>query len=342
MAAEPPRCSAAEQVARLLTAADGAFGIAATAEITLEANPGTAERGDLAGFRAAGVNRLSIGAQSFDPAELTRLGRRHSPVDIRATIAAARSAGIDNVSLDLLYDVPDQTVKSWQATLDAAVALEPDHVSGYSLALDDPDLEGLTGPTGDHLPVRPGARRWRGRAREAQDAERAALMYEVADETLRAAGLDWYEISNWSRPRRESRHNLAYWQGSAWEAVGPGAHAFDGAKTRRWNAARLDGYVNALAPADGQPARLPPGGSETTDQAIAAAEAAILGLRTRFGVAWPSPDRQQRRTLEWALANGLAEITPNDRLQLTRSGRLLSNEIFERLLPAPPESARAA
>lgn len=332
-----PSLLSAEQVAQLLTVTDRAFGIAADAEITLEANPGAAERGDLAGFHAAGVNRLSIGAQSFDTAELARLGRRHSPMDIRATVDAARVAGIDNVSLDLLYDVPGQTPESWQANLDQAVALAPDHLSAYALSLDDPDLEGLTGPTGDHLPLRPGARRWRSRARDAQDVDRAALMYEAADATLGAAGLDWYEISNWSRPGRESRHNLAYWLGSAWEAVGPGAHAFDGARTRRWNAARLDGYVTALTPADGSPAQLPPGGSVTTDDATATAESLILGLRTRSGV----ESTADNDGLRWALANDLAELTDLERLRLTRRGRLVSNEVFERLLPAS-EAARAA
>ncbi len=332
-----PSLMSTRQLAALLSAADRAFGIAAGAEITLEANPGSSERGDMAGFRAAGINRLSIGAQSFDPTELARLGRRHSPADIQATVAEARSAGIDNVSIDLLYDVPGQTSESWQESLDAAIALAPDHISAYALSLDDPDLEGLTGPTGDHLPLRPGARRWRDRAREAQDAELAAHMYEAADQTLAAAGLDWYEISNWSRPGRESRHNLVYWQGSPWEAVGPGAHAFDGSRTRRWNSARLDAYVGALTPTDGSTARLPPDGSETTDEATTAAEAAILGLRTRFGIAW-SDDNDG---LRWALANGLAELIDEGRVRLTRSGRLMSNEVFQRLLPASG-AARAA
>src|SRR5262249_49579356 len=148
------------------------------------------------------------------------------------------------------------------------------HLSIYALTLDDPDAEGLTGPGGDHLAVRPGARGWRQRARARQDDDRAAAMYELADRQLAAAGLAWYELSNWARSGHESRHNLAYWRRVPYEAVGPGAHAFDGA-TRRWNAARLETYIAALMPRPGRPATLPPGGAEeVVDRAPG--EAAIL------------------------------------------------------------------
>ncbi len=149
---------------------------------------------------------------------------------------------------------------------------------------------------------------------------------------MSAAGFRGYEISNWARPGHESRHNLAYWRREPYEAVGPGAHAFDG-RRRRWNAARLDGYLAALAPADGGPPRLPPGGSEVVDDADAAVEAVILGLRLDTGL-----DRDEARAgplgphLAWALAAGLLEHGPGGRVRLTRSGRLLSNELFVRLV----------
>ena len=327
-----PSLLAPAQVARLLAAVEAGFGIAPEAEITLEANPGPAERGDLAGFRAAGVNRLSIGAQSMAAAELRRLGRRHSPADVRAAVRLARAAGFENVSLDVLYDVPGQTLDSWHTTLQAALALEPDHLSAYALTLDDPDADGLTGPLGDHLPLRPGARRWRRRAAAEQGDDRAADMYLLADQRFEAAGLGWYEISNWSRPGRESQHNLVYWLGGAWEAVGPGAHSFDGVRTRRWNAARLDGYVNALARGE-----LPPGGAEVLDPAISEAEQAILRLRTRRGLVRPAADLWP--ALAWARGAGLAEPAAGGAVRLTRMGRLASNEVFLRLLP---DHARAA
>jgi oxygen-independent coproporphyrinogen-3 oxidase len=229
------------------------------------------------------------------------------------------------VSIDLLYDIPEATLACWAATLDAALAIEPDHLSLYALTLDDPDAEGLTGAFGDHLPTRSGARRWRERATAGQDADRAAAMYELADDRLGAAGFNWYEISNWARPGHRSRHNLAYWQREPYEAVGPGAHAFDGV-TRRWNAARLDGYLAALAPVAGPP-RLPPGGSERLDDVTAAAEAAILGLRTADGVRSDAI----ATVAPWALDAGLIEAA-DDRYVLTTRGRLLSNELFARLV----------
>lgn len=327
-----PSLLPAAAIERLLTTVRERYGLAPGAEVTLEVNPGPDERGDAGAQVAAGVTRVSVGAQSFDQAELRTLGRRHGPGDTAATVRAARAAGVTSVSLDLLYDVPGQMVDTWQRSLDAALALEPDHLSLYALTLDDPDAEGLTGPMGDHLPARRGARAWRGRARAAQDDDRAADMYELADDRLAAAGFEWYEISNWARPGHPSRHNLAYWQGGTWEAVGPGAHAFDGA-SRRWNAARLDGYLAALAPADGGPPRLPPGAAESADVTTAAREAAITALRTRDGLpstAMAAPGLGP--ALRWGLERELLQRTAGDRLVLTRAGRLLSNELFARLV----------
>jgi len=326
-----PSLLPAEDVASLVALVRDRFGLAPAAEVTLEVNPGPDERGDLGAFREGGVTRVSIGAQSLDPAELRRLGRRHGADDVAETVRAARRAGIQSVSLDLLYDVPGQTVGSWARSLDAALGLEPDHLSLYALALDDPDVEGLAGAGGDHLPLRRGARAWRDRARTDQDEDRAATMYELADARLATAGFAWYELSNWARPGHASRHNLGYWQRDAYEAVGPGAHAFDGV-TRRWNAARLDGYLANLAPERHEPPRLPPGGSETIDSRTAAAEAAILGLRTAEGLASTAMgERPLGPVAPWAIDAGLIELSA-DRVALTLRGRLLSNELFARLL----------
>jgi oxygen-independent coproporphyrinogen-3 oxidase len=193
---------------------------------------------------------------------LRGLGRRHRATDVGDAVAAARAAGIGSISLDLLYDLPDASLADWMETLEAALTLKPDHLSLYALTLDDPDAEGLTGTDGDHLPTTAGARRWRDAARPRQDEDRAAGQYHHAVHRLAEAGWHGYEISNWARPGHESRHNLVYWARRPYEAVGPGAHAFDGT-TRRWNAARLDGYLEALTPPDGSAPSLPPGGSET-------------------------------------------------------------------------------
>lgn len=334
-----PSLLAAGEVGRFLAAVERRFGLGAGAEVTIELNPGPDERGDLAGFRAAGITRVSIGAQSLDPADLRRVGRRHRPEDVAVTVAAARRAGFTSVSLDLLYDLPGQTLAGWDRTLEAALALPIDHLSAYALTLDDPGAEGLTGATGDHLPTRSGARAWRVRARAGQDEGRAADMYALADERLAAAGFAWYEISNWARPGHESRHNLTYWRREPYEALGPGAHAFDGAGVRRWTAARLDGYLAALGEG-----RLPPGGSDCLDRAAIRAEGILLGLRLAEGVAWAGGGEAARgadahaalgwaaaeAALEWAAANGLLERAAKGRVRLTLRGRLLLDEILAR------------
>jgi oxygen-independent coproporphyrinogen-3 oxidase len=321
-----------DEVASLIALVDERFGIAAGAEVTLEANPGPDERGDAAALRGAGITRLSIGAQSMANAGLRRLGRRHRVADVAAAVDEARTAGIPSVSLDLLYDAPDQRLVGWIDTLEAALGLEPDHLSLYALTLDDPDAEGLTGAGGDHLPTTAGARRWRASARPAQDDDRAAGMYHHAVHRLAADGWRGYEISNWAQPGHESRHNLAYWERRPYEAVGPGAHAFDGV-TRRWNAASLEGYVATLTPGDGRAAELPPGNAETIDATTASVERVILGLRTDRGVPLeaahePPLDDQ----FGWALAAELLDVTEDDRIVLTTRGRLLSNELFSRLV----------
>jgi putative oxygen-independent coproporphyrinogen III oxidase len=314
-------------LAEIVALARARFGIAGDAEVTLEANPGPQERGDLAAAAAAGVTRVSFGAQSFDAAELRRLGRRHTAADVERAVADARESGIRSVSIDLLYDVPGQGGDSFAASLEAALALAPDHLSLYALTLDDPAAEGLTGVGGDHLPTPPGARRWRDRARRDQDDERAAAQYQAATARLGADGWRGYEISNWARPGHESRHNLAYWRRLPFEAVGPGAHAFDG-RRRRWNAARLDAYVTALA---GD--RLPPGGSEEIDDGTAEMEAVMLALRTDDGVAADAARAARfQEPLTWALANALATLGADGRVRLTTRGRLLSNEVFARLV----------
>jgi oxygen-independent coproporphyrinogen-3 oxidase len=324
-----PSLLAPADIERLLARVRERFGVTADAEITLEANPGPDERGDPAALRRAGVTRISFGAQSLDDTELRKLGRRHRGRHVADAVAGARAAGLGSVNVDLLYDIPDTDLRTWMATLDAVLAFEPDHLSLYALTLDDPDAEGLTGPTGDHLPVTRGARRWRDAVRPGQDEDRAAAQYHYATVALAEVGYRGYEISNWARPGHESRHNLMYWQRRPHEAVGPGAHAFDGA-TRRWNAGRLDGYVAALnAP---EPV-LPPGGEEALDPATSIAEAVILGLRLDTGVPLATAHEPPLAdAFGWALAAELLDVTPDERVVLTTRGRLLSNELFARLV----------
>lgn len=320
-----------DEVAGILDVVRGRYGLAGGGEVTIEANPGRDEHGDPNALRAAGVTRISFGGQSLQPAELQRLGRRHRPADVAEAVGAARAAGIGSVNVDLLYDIPGQTLASWIDSLETTLEIGPDHLSLYALTLDDPDAEGLTGPLGDHLPTTAGARRWRLRARDEQDDDRAAGMYHYAAHRLGDEGWRGYEISNWSRPGHESRHNLAYWERRPYEAVGPGAHAFDGA-SRRWNAARLDAYLEALA-SPSRPPSLPPGGRETIEPAVAAAEELILGLRTDRGVGPEALGGEPFASVfGWGIGNELLEVGPDERIRLTTRGRLLSNELFARLV----------
>jgi oxygen-independent coproporphyrinogen-3 oxidase len=324
-----PSLLPADELARLLERIRERFGTADQAEITLEANPGPDERGDPAALRRAGVTRISFGAQSFDDTELRKLGRRHRARHVADAVTAAREAGIGSVNVDLLYDIPDTDLPTWMATLDTAMSLDPDHLSLYALTLDDLEAEGLAGPTGDHLPTTKGARRWRDGVRPGQDEDRAAAQYHHAVVALAEAGYRGYEISNWALPGHESRHNLTYWQRRPHEALGPGAHAFDGA-TRRWTAARLDLYVAALG---SSPPTLPPGGADPIDEITAEAEAVILGLRLDTGVPLATAyEPPLGDAFGWALAAGLLTVTDEDRVVLTTRGRLLSNELFERLI----------
>jgi putative oxygen-independent coproporphyrinogen III oxidase len=329
-----PTLLAPDDVAGLLARIRDRFGIADGAEITIEANPGPDERGNPRALVEAGITRISFGAQSLDRRQLRRLGRRHRPDDVADAVDAARGAGIGSINVDLLYDVPDGSLDAWIDTLEAALVLEPDHLSLYALTLDDPDAEGLTGPDGDHLPTRRGARRWRDTALPEQDEDRAAAQYHHAVHRLEADGWRGYEISNWARPGHESRHNLAYWERRPYEAVGPGAHAFDGT-SRRWNAAHLGRYVDALTPpaGSGRAPHLPPGGSERLDPLTTAAETAILGLRTDRGLPRSAAHEPPLADIfGWALAAELLTIDPADRIVLTTRGRLLSNEVFTRLV----------
>jgi oxygen-independent coproporphyrinogen-3 oxidase len=327
-----PSLLGAARIARLLDAIDATLGIATDAEVSIEVNPGPRDRGDLRGFVVAGATRVSIGAQSLQAVELHRLGRRHTAADVAQTVRLAREARAASVSLDLLYDIPGQSLDSWRATLDEVLALEPDHVSAYALTLDDPDAEGLTGSTGDHLPVRPGARLWRQRAAPEQDADRSAAMYRLAEDRIEQVGLRWYELSNWASTGHECRHNLAYWRREPYLALGPGAHGFDG-RRRWWNAARLDAYLAALVPGGRARPALPPGAYEIVEGRTALFEEAMLGLRLAVGLTGQAArriggDPRMAEALDWGRRAGLLD---GSRSALSFRGRLVADELFARM-----------
>jgi oxygen-independent coproporphyrinogen-3 oxidase len=272
-------------------------------ELTLEVNPATVTTEKAAAWRAAGVNRISLGAQSFDPELLQLLGRQHQPEDIRESVALLRAAGFDNINLDLMFALPSQSEAAWEHTLRAALACEPTHVSAYALTYeeDTPFFEKLARGV------------WR------QDEEREMAMFERTREILGAAGLVDYEISNFAKPGFEARHNLAYWRGADYLGLGPSAcSTIGGARWRNVSDTRI--YTERIA--RGEPVR---GEQELLDAGTLTKERIMFGLRMREGVALAA---FAGRELDLARLSreGLA-IADAERLRLTPRGKLVADSV---------------
>lgn len=313
-------------VGLILEACRAGYRVAPDAEITLETNPETVTVERLAAFRQAGVTRLSFGAQSFDNDQLIRLGRIHDADRIGTAVAAARHAGFDNVSLDLMFWLPGQTRPSWRQSVDRAVALEPDHVSLYLLELypNAPLKEAMARVRGA-----PGAGAADSSAWIQASDDEAADMYLEGLEQLSAAGYDQYEISNVSRPGFESRHNLKYWTGQEWRGFGCGAHST--MDRRRWqNVAGTVDYVERIE--QGRSVAMQ---AHAVDGRARIEEALFTGLRLTAGIDRrafaekygldPWADYGER--LSDALEAGLVWRRA-DSFGLTRQGMLMANEIL--------------
>ncbi|MEO7647586.1 MAG: radical SAM family heme chaperone HemW [Gemmatimonadaceae bacterium] len=233
------------------------------AEVTIEANPEDVSPENAASWRSAGANRLSLGSQSFDPAVLSWMHRVHSADQIPLAVKIARDAGFDNISLDLIFAVPRALNRDWQRDLESAVALDPAHISLYGLTVEP----------------RTPLSRWRdrGEVREAGD-EAYETEFLLAHHTLKAAGYDHYEVSNFSKPDRHSRHNSAYWSGSAYTGIGPSAHSFDGTR-RWWNVAPYAEWIDRLTHNS-----TPVADVEVLDEENISNEKVYLGLRSSLGV----------------------------------------------------------
>jgi oxygen-independent coproporphyrinogen-3 oxidase len=258
-----PSMFPAAELAGLLAAVEQAVGLAPGAEVSIEANPGTLSGAKLARLRAAGFNRLSLGAQSFDPGLLQALGRRHSPGDTRRAVAQARAAGFANLSLDLIYGLPGQDVARAEADLLAALELAPDHLSLYELTLGPDTPFGQAYVKGQApLPAEDALAAWE---------ERALALIE-------AAGLARYEVSNFARPGQECRHNQSTWRGGDYLALGPGAHGHLAGRRWAW-LADVEQCARAV-----QAGREPLAFVEELTPAQRALELAMLGLRTSEGV----------------------------------------------------------
>jgi oxygen-independent coproporphyrinogen-3 oxidase len=319
-----------EAAGALLEAVRAGYELAPDAEISLEANPGSVDEAYLRGLRALGVNRLSLGVQSFHDDELRALDRLHSSEQAKEGFRAARAAGFDNVNLDLIFGLPEQPLARWQETLEQAIELGPEHLSLYALTVEE----------GTPL-ARDVAR---GRT-PAPDPDNQADHYEWARERLARAGYEHYEISNWCQPGRRCEHNLTYWRCGEYLGMGAGAHSYF--RSVRFATAKLPERYMALVEESAQtgsdgaatPMRQVVSG-ETITRELAMADALILGLRLIDGVGLAEfrerygVDALERfgGQLEAAFANGLVEVG-GDRLRLTERGLLLANEVFAALLP---------
>ena len=310
-----PSLLTAAQLDLILSSLHRQFEIGSGSEITVEMNPGTVTRDQLRSFRALGVNRASFGAQTFDDAELAKLGRSHSSADTLKTFHELRAAGFENVSFDLIAGLPGQTLAGWQQNIEQSLALEPEHLSFYLL-----EVHSGT-PLADHI---------RRGLQPVPDEDLAAVMYEWMIERAAAAGYEHYEISNLCKAGFGSRHNTKYWTGAPYYGFGCSAHSFDG-RARRWSNQRdvlryVENVEQGTSPIVEE--------QELTDADLRA-EALFLGMRMMRGVDVREynelfgVDLRAEHASELARFReaGLVEFE-GDLIRLTRNGALMSNEVF--------------
>ncbi len=293
----------------MLAAVRNRFGLTPGAEVTTEANPDSVTPESLAELKAGGFTRISFGMQSAVPAVLAVLDRTHDPERVPRVVAWAREAGFEQISLDLIYGTPGESTADWQRSVEAALACAPDHVSAYSLIVED----------GTAL-----ARQVRSGVLPMPDDDDLADKYVLADDLLTAAGLGWYEVSNWARDAASRcRHNELYWTSQDWLGIGPGAHAHVGG-VRWWNVKHPTAYAARLEAGES-----PALAREILDEETRQVERVLLEVRLRDGLpldALPAPDRA-----EAVVASGRA-VLAGDRLVLTREGRLLADAVVRDLL----------
>ncbi len=308
-----PTLLPAEHLGIVLREIGDVFGLAADVEVTTEANPESVTPAYLESLRGHGFTRISLGMQSAIPHVLEVLDRRHRPGRPEEAVAEARAAGFEHVNLDLIYGSPYETDADWQASLEAAIGSGADHISAYALVVEE----------GTAL-----ARQVAAGVVPAPDDDVLADRYVIADETLRAAGFDWYEVSNWARTEADRcRHNELYWQGANWWGFGPGAHSHVGG-VRWWNVKHPARYASMLAAAQS-----PAAGRETLDAAARTMETLMLGIRMRAGLPieiLPAAAADKAAAqVRWGLLD--AEAWAYGRVALTQRGRLLADAVVRDL-----------
>ncbi len=308
-----PTVLPAGDLGRILQAVRDEFGLAADAEVTTEANPDTADASVLSALRGQGFTRISYGMQSALPHVLRTLDRTHDPARMGEVVEGARAAGFDGVSLDLIYGTPGESLADWRASLDAVVALRPDHVSAYALVVEE----------GTKL----AARVRRGEV-SAPDDDDLADKYLLADDLLAAAGYGWYEVSNWAATDADRcRHNEAYWRGADWWGVGPGAHSHVGG-VRWWNVRHPAAYAARLAAGE-----TPAQAREVLGAEARALEEVLLGIRLAGGLPLARLSMTGRNRAAELVGTGLldARAAGDGRATLTLRGRLLADAVVREL-----------
>ncbi|WP_267308795.1 radical SAM family heme chaperone HemW [Mycobacterium barrassiae] len=305
-----PSLLGGQGLASVLDAIRSHFTLAADAEVTTEANPESTSPQLFEQLRAAGFTRVSLGMQSVAPHVLAVLDRVHSPGRALDAARDARAAGFDHVNLDLIYGTPGETDDDLRRSVDAAIEAQVDHVSAYALVVED----------GTAL-----ARRVRRGEISAPDNDVLAHRYELIDARLSAAGLGWYEVSNWCLPGGECRHNIGYWNGGEWWGAGPGAHGYVGT-TRWWNVKHPNAYAQVLA--NGV---LPVADFERLDSNAQHTEDVMLRVRLRDGLPLAALDDAELRRAQTVIEDGLL-TRDGDRLILTDPGRLLADAVVRTLL----------
>ncbi|SKB01748.1 coproporphyrinogen III oxidase, anaerobic [Agreia bicolorata] len=307
-----PTLLPAENLVRMLAAVRDAWGLQQSAEVTTEANPDSVDADYLKILADAGFTRVSFGMQSAVPHVLRTLDRTHDPERVPLVVEWAREAGLQ-VSLDLIYGTPGESLENWRTSLESALASQPDHLSAYALIVEQ----------GTKL-----ARQIKSGEVSEPDDDLEADMYELADEMLSAAGYSWYEVSNWAaNDAFVSRHNLAYWQGHDWWGVGPGAHSYVG-DTRWWNVKHPAAYAERIAAGHS-----PAAGRETLDATTRETERVLLLTRIREGLRVDSLAAEPRREVAGLIADGLIDgrSAIQGAVVLTLRGRLLADAVVRRL-----------
>ena len=305
-----PTLLPAQDLSRVLDAVRQEFGLTADAEVTTESNPDSVDEAALVALREGGFNRISFGMQSAVPHVLSVLDRTHDPRRVPLVVEWARAAGFDEVSLDLIYGTPGESFDDWSRSVEAALACAPDHLSAYALIVEE----------GTAL-----ARQVRRGVVPMPDDDDLADKYVVADDLFAAAGMGWYEVSNWARrPESACRHNLAYWRGADWWGVGPGAHSHVGG-VRWWNVKHPAAYAGRL-----REGASPAHAREVLDEETRRVERVLLETRLSDGLPLDVLDDAGRAAVPDLVARRLVE--KGDPLVLTREGRLLADAVVRDLL----------